>query len=207
VRRGSQRIQLPKLASSSANNLREFEVGFGRFNLGGLLFNQRLLKFVGRQGTRRRGNRARMAQEAELVSSRNRRPHDPSASPADDGTARRRLDRGKQGKPCGLRVAAGSCRFNHQERYARLIAGKIITADEVSAATLPTPLRINRRHTRRFAPNFRTRQTIGIVGPKISCRIRHYPNHTNQITSKAPGCSGASEASVDLRPCSELVAQ
>ena len=80
----------------------------------------RLAGPVGRRRARRRRHRAGLAQQAELVPGRHRRPHDPAAGAARDGRAGRR-DRRRSGRqPLDLRLAAaGDGRADQAGRPAR----------------------------------------------------------------------------------------
>ena len=75
----------------------------------------------------RRGDRAGVEVEAELVPRRHRRPHDPAAGAADDGQARGREGDRSAGQPCDLCVAARSGRQDHRAGGERrsLIQGVI----------------------------------------------------------------------------------
>jgi Isochorismatase family len=66
----------------------------------------RLAGPLGRGGAQRRNQRPRLAQQAELVSDRDRRPDDPAARTADDGRARRSDDHPSTRQPRHLRPPA-----------------------------------------------------------------------------------------------------
>ena len=85
---------------------------------------------LGRGGPGRRGHRAGLADQAELVSRRRRRPHDPARRPARDGEPRRRKRRGDPRKPRDLRLEPGRGRRRRRACRRGGRDGKLTPGDQ-----------------------------------------------------------------------------